>query len=114
MNLYLICFLGAIAQEILHWFDLRQDFGPNSGINKNSSYWLITIAATLLFTFATPILLEAFIKPEDIKDWHYFIGALSFPAIVKKLVKVLLNFKVQATAQTPRTNNTYTTKKYFK
>ncbi|MEO0505119.1 MAG: hypothetical protein AAF090_03135 [Bacteroidota bacterium] len=114
MNPYLISFFGAIAQEILHWYDLRQDFGEDSELNRTPSYWIITIAATILFTVATPWLIEGIVASEELKSWHYFIGALSFPAIVKKLVKLMLNINGQRGNEFLKKSNNYTTKKYFK
>lgn len=106
--------LGAVAQEVLHWYDLKQDLGAEVKLTTNPSYWLITFTAILLFGFTTPWLLEAIISTPKIENWHYFIGALAYPAIVKKVIKVLLNSKRTPAARATPLEEDFELKNYFR
>ncbi|WP_106792320.1 hypothetical protein [Aquimarina sp. Aq78] len=89
MSIYITCFLGACLQEVLHWVDLKQKLGEEVKITKSIDYWAITLVAIVLFTFATPILVDSF---EGSENWHYLVVAFAFPSVLKKLVKVVLGW----------------------
>ncbi len=89
MSIYITCFLGACLQEVLHWVDLKQKLGEEVKITKSIDYWIITLVAIILFTFATPILVDSF---EGSENWHYLVVAFAFPSVLKKLVKVVLGW----------------------
>lgn len=47
----LLCFLGIIAQEVLYWYELRNEHDKDDlfRIRKDKKYWTITIIYILVF-----------------------------------------------------------------
>jgi hypothetical protein len=78
------CF-GAISQEVLHWYNLRNRLSKkeNATLIKSKYYWIITILLVLTSGVGTWIL---FSDQTDKNAIIYILGA-AFPMIFKKLVE---------------------------
>jgi hypothetical protein len=77
--------LGAVAQEISHWYELRaklkaEDF---QNILKATSYWMITVAmsaSSVCFPFIW------FWGRTSVEPRDYLIYSLAFPLILRKAI----------------------------
>lgn len=90
MEPFIASFLGAAIQELLHWIDLKQELGGDVKITRSKDYWLITIVAILLFTVATPYIIDGLFDSGKNETWHYIVTSFAFPAVLRKLTKIIL------------------------
>lgn len=77
---------GALCQEILYWFELRNKLKDKqiSNLMRSKFYWIITLLTILISGIGTWILFYDQIP--DKKSIQFILGA-AFPAIFKKLVQ---------------------------
>tara|TARA_R110002167_G_scaffold247308_9_gene452915 strand:- start:885 stop:1235 length:351 start_codon:yes stop_codon:yes gene_type:complete len=114
MTPFILSFLGAVIQEVLHWLDLKQEMGGAVKITKSRDYWIITVVAIVLFTFATPFIVDGLVNGEKIKNWHYIVSSFAFPTVLRKLVKVLLKSGDDGTGATTSDAPKFKMREYFK
>jgi len=97
---YLFAAGGALMQELMHLYELRQDLGKTVKISTSWQYWLVTIAMMALSTFFAPEIVdglkESVFQPELFSDQTfgllpYTITAFIFPMLFNKIAKLTLN-----------------------
>ncbi len=74
--------LGAAAQEVLHWYDLRGKLGSEriEALLRSKEYWAITIATILI----CPPCCWLLIGPEPVSTKTAFLAGAGFPLLFKK------------------------------
>lgn len=98
---YIYAAAGALMQELMHLYELRQDLGKTVKISSSWQYWLVTIAMMALSTFFAPeivgtlkdsVFKEGLINPESsLGLMPYTITAFIFPILFNKIAKITLN-----------------------
>lgn len=87
LSLFIPSFLGALGQEILHWYNLSKSLGNNVKLFDSKSYWSITIISILFFGITATYLID-FIKIDGIsKETKLFLFGFFYPIIIKYLLK---------------------------
>jgi hypothetical protein len=76
--------LGAVAQEALHWYDIRGKLDKNRfrALLYSKEYWAITALVILI----TPVCCWYIIADASDSNRTAFIAGASFPLIFKKAV----------------------------
>lgn len=76
--------LGALMQELAHWYELRKKFSTKrvQSLFRSKEYWLITF----LMIFLTPICCWILFGQGDSSPPMQFISGAAFPLFFKKLV----------------------------
>ena len=110
MEKYLLCLLGACIQEVLHWVDLKQVLGGDVRLTRSVDYWVITLAAIVVFSLATPVLVDSFDGKEQ---WHYIVVAFMFPSVIRKLAKISIEW-IKPGPPAKSLTHQFKTKNYFK
>ncbi len=91
-HVFAISLLGAIGQEIMHWYNLKLELSNTVKFYKSSTYWIITVVSVLFFAL-TSILLTGFVKnyfTKDIStDTVLFITAFAYPIIIKYVLSLI-------------------------
>jgi hypothetical protein len=113
-----ISLLGAIGQEIMHWYHLKLELGDTVKLYKSSTYWIITIVSVLFFA-VTSILLTGFVETylKGVNpDTVLFVTAFAYPIIIKYVLKLIVSgFDTGiATKSLYNTKATFEAKDYFK
>lgn len=77
---------GAIAQEVLHWYRLRERLGTPRlrALWRSPGYWLVTLAMIVVSGFGADLLYGARLARPDAM---FLIGA-AFPMILKRAIAV--------------------------
>ncbi|MFD2567759.1 hypothetical protein [Pseudotenacibaculum haliotis] len=90
-KLIIIAFLGALTNEVLHWYNLKKELKGDVKVTNSKSYWIITIISMITFTIATQWVYQ-FILPNTSlsEEARVFLTALSFPFIIKDIFKVII------------------------
>ena len=88
--LCLSCFLGAIGQEILHWYNLRLELKNDVKFYTSPTYWVITFVSIVFFALTAKLLaLLVFPSPKQLTDPILFITAFGYPLIIKQVLKLI-------------------------
>jgi len=87
--LCLTCFLGAIGQEILHWFNLKLELKEDVKFYTSKTYWIITVISICFFGLTTKLLANLAFKDENLSDSILFVTAFSYPMILKQVLKLI-------------------------
>lgn len=86
----LVASAGALCQEVLHWYNLRNKLLDTEVKNliRSKGYWIITIAMIVFSGFGT-----YYLFCEDIpqKTSVLFVLGAAFPSLFKKLVEAKSN-----------------------
>ncbi|MEM6931979.1 MAG: hypothetical protein AAF526_00150 [Pseudomonadota bacterium] len=79
--------MGAIAQELVHWYDLRKKLSTKrvSSLLRSKEYWLITA----LMISLTPVCCWILFGDESINKQLQFLSGAGFPLILKKAISAL-------------------------
>lgn len=79
---------GALCQEVIHWFELRNKLDSDEAKKMYTSiyYWIITALMIILSGIGTMILFYEFPPETPMKSRIPFILGAAFPLIFKKLV----------------------------
>lgn len=90
-SIYLYSFLGAIGQEILHWFNLRLQLDNQKRIFNSTVYWIITGISIAFFSTTAPLIKDILdIKINASEEAKLFIIALLYPTIIKHILKLII------------------------
>lgn len=87
--LCLTCFLGAIGQEILHWFNLSLELKDDVKFYKSPTYWTITLIAIIFFGLTAKLLAKLAFGDEPLSNELLFITAFCYPMILKQVIKLI-------------------------
>lgn len=88
--LYLSCFLGAIGQEVLHWYNLKLELNNDVKFYSSPTYWVITMVSIIFFALTAKLLAPlAFPNQEEPSDTILFITAFGYPIIIKNVLKLI-------------------------
>lgn len=91
LQLFIPSFLGALGQEVLHWFNLSKTLGNDVKIFNSKTYWIITIVSILFFGITSNYIVD-FIKIDVITtNTKLFLTGMFYPIIIKSLLKVVTN-----------------------
>ncbi|TCP25724.1 hypothetical protein EV195_10383 [Tenacibaculum skagerrakense] len=91
LQLFIPSFLGALGQEVLHWFNLSRSLGNNVKVFNSKIYWIITIVSILFFGITSNYIVD-FIKIDAITtNTKLFLTGMFYPIIIKSLLKVVTN-----------------------
>jgi len=91
LQAFIPSFLGALGQEILHWFNLSRALGNDVKIFNSKIYWGITIISILFFGITSNYIVD-FIKIDTINsNTKLFLIGFFYPVIIKNLLKVISN-----------------------
>jgi hypothetical protein len=91
LQLFIPSFLGALGQEVLHWFNLSKTLGNNVKVFNSKIYWIITIVSILFFGITSNYIVD-FIKIDGINlNTKLFLTGMFYPIIIKSLLKVVTN-----------------------
>ncbi len=124
LKLLIPSFLGALGQEILHWYNLSRELGNNVKLFNSKQYWLITLISILFFGFTSGYLVD-FIHINSIKNsTKLFLIGFSYPIIIKYILKIVtkslpnnreeIDSKNMESLNTSRSNiNLFKSKNYF-
>lgn len=124
LKLLVPSFLGALGQEILHWYNLSRELGNNVKLFNSKQYWLITLISILFFGFTSGYLVD-FIHINSIKNsTKLFLIGFSYPIIIKYILKIVtkslpnnreeIDSKNMESLNTSRSNiNLFKSKNYF-
>lgn len=82
--------LGALAQEVAHWHELRKKFAKKrvKALLRSREYWLITLAMIVL----SPFCCWALFGQDEIGRQFQFISGAAFPLLLKKIVSAFSEF----------------------
>lgn len=91
LQLFIPSFLGALGQEVLHWFNLSKTLGNDVKVFNSKTYWIITIVSILFFGITSNYIVD-FIKIDAITtNTKLFLTGMFYPIIIKSLLKVVTN-----------------------
>lgn len=93
LKLLLPSFLGAVGQEVLHWYNLSKSLGNNVKLFSSKSYWIITTISIIFFGLTASYLSEFINIPKIEENTKLFITGLFYPLIAKQLLKVVTIIK---------------------
>jgi len=111
------CFLGALGQEVLHWYNLKLELKDNVQFYKSSTYWIITIASILFFGLTSKLLAEFVFEEGNITNAKLFITAFGYPLIIKQVLKLLtksFNNDNPRSQYAPSSDSSFEVNDYFK
>lgn len=83
------CLLGALGQEILHWYNLKLELKNDVKFYTSSTYWIITLISILFFGLTTKLLAKLVFDDETISNQVLFIIAFSYPMVLKQISKLI-------------------------
>jgi hypothetical protein len=88
LSFILIASFGALCQEIIFWFELRNKLNEEETkkLFKSVFYWLITFLMIIISGIGTMILFYEAPPATPFKDRIPFILGAAFPLIFKKVV----------------------------
>ncbi len=87
---FLVSFLGATGQEVLHWYNLRLELDDSIVLDKSKTYWLIVFISTVFFGLTTIYIDDFIILNVNLGDHaKLFITALFYPIVIKKILQVV-------------------------
>jgi len=80
--------LGAVAQEVAYWYDLRGKLALQKykDLMESKSYWAVTLAMIAVSAFGTAIWFAG--EAQSLRT--YLITGAAFPLLLKKGISVLL------------------------
>ena len=91
LQLFIPSFLGALGQEVLHWFNLSKTLGNDVKVFNSKTYWIITMVSILFFGITSNYIVD-FIKIDAITtNTKLFLTGMFYPIIIKSLLKVVTN-----------------------
>ncbi|SEE62997.1 hypothetical protein SAMN04487765_3472 [Tenacibaculum sp. MAR_2010_89] len=93
LKLLLPSFLGAVGQEVLHWYNLSKSLGNNVKLFSSKSYWIITTISIIFFGLTASYLSEFINIPKIEENTKLFITGLFYPLIAKQLLKIVTIMK---------------------
>lgn len=75
---------GSVAQELLHWYDLRGKLSQKriAALLKSRGYWVITLAVVLI----TPLCCWLLFSEDNIGRQMQFLSGAAFPVLFRKAV----------------------------
>lgn len=115
--LCLACFLGAIGQEIIHWYNLKLELKDSVKFYKSPTYWIITLVSILFFGLTAKLLGELAFNSENLTNAKLFITALAYPLILKQVLKLItksIDNKNPRSEYAPLSDTAFEIKDYFK
>lgn len=115
--LCLACFLGALGQEVLHWYNLKLELKDDVEFYKSSTYWIITIASILFFGLTSKLLAELVFDEGNITEAKLFITAFGYPLIIKQVLKLItksVDNNNPRSQYAPNSNTSFEVNDYFK
>ena len=85
-------FVGAIAMEAVHWYQLRErlSLGKYRNLLRSVGYWVITIVMALVGGVGTLIYFQGRLTQGEL-----LIAGAAFPALLKKLVGTFVKSQVK-------------------
>ena len=115
INFILIACFGALCQEIMHWFELRNKLQEDETKKLFTSmyYWLITIITIIISGIGTMILFYEGPPDTPLKNRIPFILGAAFPLIFKKLIDATQKRDLGEVALNAKPTFSEIAKKYF-
>ncbi len=115
---FLVSFLGATGQEVLHWYNLRLELDDSIVLDKSKTYWLIVFISTVFFGLTTIYIDDFIILNVNLGDHaKLFITALFYPIVIKKILQVVtktIQRSREGNITTKTGNQNFTLTTYFK
>lgn len=77
-----VAFLGAAAQELAHWYELRRKFTKRrvAALLRSREYWIVTAGMVLV----SPVGCWILFGDADVERPLQFISGAAFPLLLKK------------------------------
>lgn len=99
LELIVFSSLGAVVQEVAHWYELRKKFTDSRvrTLFRSWEYWLVTIAMIILTPVCCWVLLDGL---EFDRRLQFFLGA-ALPLLLKKTVSAVSKFDVIRLGDSP-------------
>ena len=89
MTFILIAIFGALCQELLYWYEIRNklDVEENKKLLRSKSYWITTFLMIVVSGIGTWLIFYA--KEVDFPYKIPFVLGAAFPLVFKKIVAAL-------------------------